>query len=193
MHAYEKAGVILLRFSSDQFSHSVVSDSLWPHGLQQASLYITSFQSFLKLMSIKSVMPSNHPILCHPLNFLPSVFPSTIIVFIELAFHIRWSKYWSISFSNQSFQWIFRVVFLWDLLVWSPHSPRDSQEFSLAPQSQGTLKSFLQHHHPKASIFWCSSLMVQLSHPYMTTGETLSLTLWTFVGTVMSLLFQYAV
>ena len=128
-------------------------------------------------ISIKSVMPSNHLILCRPL-LLPSIFPSIRVFSNESALHIRWPKYWSFSFnispSNEPLGLIsFRMDWL-DLLA-----------------VQGTLKSLLQHHGSKASILWGSAFfIVQLSHPYMTTGKTTVLTRWTFVGKVMSLLFN---
>ena len=121
-------------------------------------------------------MPSNHHILCHPLLLLPSIFPSIRVFSNESALHIRWPKYWTfscnISPSNAHPGLIsFRIDWL-DLLA-----------------VQGTLKSLLQHHSSKASILWCSTFfMVQLSHPYMTTGKTRALTRWIFVGKVMSLL-----
>ena len=145
---------------------------------QQGSLSITNSWSLLKLMSIELVMPSNHLILCHPLLLLPSIFPSIRVFSDESALHIRWPKYWSFSFSislsNEYSGLIsFRMDWL-DLLA-----------------VQGTLKSLLQHHSSKASILWCSALfIVQLSHPYVTTGKTIALTRWTFVGKVMSLLFN---
>ena len=129
-------------------------------------------------MSIKSVMPSNHVILCHPLLLLPSIFPSIRVFPNESALHIRWPKYWSFSFnispSNEHPGLIsFRMGWL-DLLA-----------------VQGTLKSLLQHHSSKASILRRSAFfIVQLSHPYITTGKTIALTRWTFVGKVMSLLFN---
>ena len=125
----------------------------------QDSLSITNSQSLLKLMSIVSVMPPNHLILCHPLLLLPSIFPSVRVFSDESALHIRWPKYWSFSFnissSNEYSGMIsFRMDWL-DLLA-----------------VQGTLKSLLQHHSSKASILQQSAFfMVQLSHPYMTTGE----------------------
>ena len=141
----------------------------------QASLCHTISWHLLKFMSIELVMPSNHLILCHPL-LLPSIFPSIIIFFNELAVGIKWPKYWgfSISPSNEYSELIsFRIDWL-DLLA-----------------VQGTLKSLLQHHRSKASILWCSAFFrVQFSHPYMTTGKTIALTKWTFVGKVMSLLFN---
>ena len=129
-------------------------------------------------MSIESVMPSNHIILCCPLLLLPSIFPSIRVFSNELALHIRWPKYWSFSFkispSNEHPGLIsFRMDSL-DLLT-----------------VQGTLKSLLQHHSSKASILWRSAFVIlQLSHPYMTTGKTIALTRRTFVGEVMSLLFN---
>ena len=144
----------------------------------QGSLSITNSQSLLKLMSIESVMPSNHLILCHPLLLLPSVFSSIRVFSNESALHIRWPKYWSFSFkistSNEHLGLIsFRMDWL-DLLA-----------------VQGTLMSLLQHHSSKASILRHSAFfIVQLSHPYMTTTKTIALTRWTFVGKVMSLLFN---
>ena len=141
---------------------------------RQASLSITNFQSLLKLMSIQSVMPSNHLILCRPLLLLTSIFPSISVFSNESALHIRWPKYWSFSFSISPSKEhpgliSFRMDWL-DLLV-----------------VQGILKSLLQHHSLKASILRCSAFfMVQLWHPYMTTGKTIALTRRTFVGKVMS-------
>ena len=128
-------------------------------------------------MSIKSVMPSNHFILCCPLLLLPSIFPSIGVFSNESALHIRWPKYWSFSLgispSNEHPELIFRMDWL-DLLA-----------------VQGTLKSLLQHHGSKVSILQCSAFFtIQLSHPYMTTGKTIALTRCTFVGKVMSLLFN---
>ena len=139
---------------------------------------ITNSWSLLKLMPIESMMPSSHLILCHPLLLLPPIPPSIRGFSNESTLHMRWPKYWSFSFSispsNEHSGLIsFRMDWL-DLLA-----------------VQGTLKSLLQHHSSKASIFWCSAFfIVQLSHPYMTTGKTISLTRWTFVGKVMSLLFN---
>ena len=130
-------------------------------------------------MSIELVMPSNHLILCCPLLLPPSIFPSIRVFSNESAFHIRWPKYWSFSFSirpsNEYSRLIsFRMDWL-DLLA-----------------VQGTLKSLLQHHSSKASILLCSALfIVQLSHPYMTTGKTIALTRRTFVGNVSA--FEYAI
>ena len=138
----------------------------------QASLSITNSWSLLKLISIKSVMPSNHLILCSPLLLLPSLFPSIRAFSKESVLHIRWPKYWSFSFSISPFNEYsglisFRIDWL-DLLV-----------------VQGTLKSLLQHHSSKSSILWRSAFfIVQLSHPYMTTGKTIALTRRNFVGKV---------
>ena len=124
-------------------------------------------------MSIESVMLSNYLILCHPLLLLPSIFPS-----IRSFLRIKWPKYWSFSFSispsNEYSELISFRICWFDLFA-----------------VQGTLKSLLQHHSSKASILWCSAFfIVQLSHPYMTTGKTIALTRWTFVSKVMSLLFN---
>ena len=136
----------------------------------QASLSFTNSQSLLKLISIESVIPFNHLILCRPLLLLPSIFSN------ESVLHIRWPKYWSfnISPSNQYSGLISSSIDWLDLLA-----------------VQGTLKSLLQHHSLKASILQHSAFfMVQLSHPYMTIGKTIALIRWTFVGKVMSLLFN---
>ena len=129
-------------------------------------------------MSIGSVMPSNHLILCHPLFFPPSFFPSIRVFSSESALHIRWPKYWSFSFSispSNEYSGLISFRMNWlDLLA-----------------VQGTLKSLLQHHSSKASILQHSAFfIIQLSHPYRTTGKTIALTRWTFVGRVMSLLFN---
>ena len=143
----------------------------------QASLSITNSQSLLKLMSIESVMPSNHLILCHPLLFPPSIFPSIRVFSNEWALHIGWTKYWNCSFKispTNKHPWLisFRMDWL-DLLA-----------------VQGTLKS-VQHNSSKVWILWPSDFfIVQLSHPYMTTGKTIALTRRTFVGKVLSLLFN---
>ena len=140
---------------------------------RQASLSITNSRSPPKPMSIESVMPSNRLILCRPLLLLPSIFPNIRGFSNELALHIRWPKYWSFSFnispSNEHPGLIsFRMDWL-DLLA-----------------VQGTLKSLLQHHSLKATILQCSAFfIVQLSHPYMTTGKTIALTRWTFVYKVI--------
>ena len=167
----------LLQFSSVQLSRSVVSDSLWPHGLQHARLPCPSPtpRAYSNSTSVELVMPSNHLILCHPLVLLPSIFPSIRVFSNELVLYIRWPKYWcfSISPSNEYSGLIsFRIDWFDPLAV------------------QGTLKSLLQHHSSKPLLLRCSAFfMVQLSHPSMTTGKTTTLTRWTLVGKVMSLLF----
>ena len=130
-------------WSSVQFSHSVMSDSLWSHGLQHTRLPCTSTnsQSLCKLMSIELVMPSKHLVLCRPLLLLPSIFPSIRVFSNESLLCIRWPKYW--AFKHESFQWIFRTDFLYDWLVGSPYSPRDSQESSLTPQFKSISSSTL--------------------------------------------------
>ena len=144
----------------------------------QASLPNTNSWSLLKFMSIKSVMPSNHLILCRPFLLLLSIFPSIRVFSNESVLHMRWPKYWSFSFnispsSEYSGLISFRRDWL-DLLA-----------------VQGTLKNLLQHHSSKASVLRCSAFfIVQLSHAYMTTGKTIALTRQTFVGKVMSLLFN---
>jgi len=144
----------------------------------QASLSITNSQSLLKLMSIESVMPSNHLIFYRPLLLLPSIFPSIRLFSNESALHIKWPKYWSCSFSNSHFnEYSGEISFRMDWL----------DLFDV----QGTLKSLLQHHSSKALILWCSAFfIVQLSHSYMTTRKTIALTRWTFVGKVLSLSFK---
>ena len=156
-----------------------MSDSATPWtAAHQVSLSITNPRSLLKLMSIESVMPSNHLILCHPLLLLPSIFPSIRVFSNKLVLHIRWPKYWSLSFnispSNEYSGLIsFRIGWL-DLLA-----------------VHGTHKSLLQHHSSKVSIHQHSAFfMVQHSHPYMTTGETVALIRQTFVGRIMSMLFN---
>ena len=148
--------------SSVQFSHSVVSNSLQT-AARQASLSITNSWSLLKLISIESVMPFNHLILCHPLLLLPPI-PPSIRVFSNESIHRMWPKYWSFSFSispSDEYSGLTSIRMNWlDLLV-----------------VQGTLKSLFQHHSLKASIFWHSAFfIVQLSHPYQTTGKTIALT-----------------
>ena len=142
---------------------------------RQASLSITSSWSSPKPMSIESVMPSNHLILCHPLLLLPSIFPRIRVFFSGSGLCIRW-RCMELQLHHQSLQWTPRT----DLADWLD---------LLAVK--GTLKSLLQHHSSKASILQCSAFfIVQLSHPYMTTGKIIALTRWTFVGKVMSLLFS---
>ena len=142
---------------------------------RQASPSITNSRSLPKLMSIESVMPSNYLIFCYPLLLLPSIFPSIRVFSNESALRIRWLKYWSFSFSiSPSSEYSGLISFRMDWLD------------LLA--AQGTLKSLPQHHSSKASILRRSAfIIVQLSHPYMTTGKTIALTRWIFVGKVMSL------
>ena len=134
--------------------------------------------SLLKLMSTESVIPSNHLILCRPLFHLPSIFPNIRVFSNESALRIRWPKYWSFSFNiSPSNEYPGLISFRMDSLV------------LLAVQ--GSLKSLLQHHSSKASVFRCSAFfIVQLSHPYMTPGKTITLTRQIYVGKVMSLLFN---
>ena len=139
---------------------------------------MTKSQSLFKLMSIELVMPSKQLILCRPLLLLPSIFPSIRVFSNESVLHIRWPNYQSLSFSispSNEYSGLISFRIDWfDLLA-----------------VQGTLKSLLQHHSSKASILWHSAFfIVQLSHPYMTTGKTIALTRWAFVGKVMSLLFN---
>ena len=163
--------------SVQSFSHIWIFATPWTAACQ-ASLSITNFRSLPKPVSIESVMPSNHLILCHPLLLLSSIFPSNMIFSNESTLRIRWPKYWTFSFnislSNEHPGLIsFRMDRL-DLLA-----------------VQVTLKSLLQHHSSKASILRPSAFfIVQPSHPYMTTGKTIALTKQTFVGKVMSLLFN---
>ena len=145
----------------------------------QASLSITNSQSLLKPMSIESVITSNHLILCHPLLLPPSVFPSIRVLSNESVLHIRWPKYWSNYFSfSPSNEYSGLISFRMD---W----------FDILAV-QGTLKSLLQHHSSKASILQDSAfIIIQHSHPYITTGKTIALARWTFVGKVMSLFFVF--
>ena len=141
------------------------------------SLPIINSWSLSRLMSIESLMPSSHLILCHPLLLLPSIFPSIRVFFNESALRMRWPKYWSFSFNIRPSDEHPRLISLrmgrLDLVA-----------------VQGTLKSLLQHHSSNAPIVRHSAFFtVQLSHPYRNTGRTIALTRWTFVGTVMSLLF----
>ena len=164
-------------FSSVQLlSHVQLFTTPWITACQ-ASLSITNYRSLSKLMPIELVTPSRHLILCHPLLLLPPIPPSIRVFSSESALRIRWPKYWSFSFSispSDEYPGLisFRMDWL-DLLA-----------------VQGTIKS-LQHHSSKASVLWRSAFFtVQLSHSYMTTGKTIALTKWTFVGKVMSLLFN---
>ena len=159
------------------FSHIQFFATSWT-AARQASPSITNSWSLLKLMSIESVMPSNYLILCCHLLFLSSIFSCIRVFSNESVLHIRWPKHWSFSFSispSNEYSGLISFRMDWyDLLA-----------------VQGTLKSLLQHHSSKASIFQPSAFFtVQLSHPYMTTGKTVALTRWTFVGKVMSLLFN---
>ena len=169
---------VQIQFSSFQLLSRVRLFATPWTAAHQASLSITNSWSLFKLMSIVSVMPSNHLFLCRPLLLSPSIFPSIRIFSNESVLHIRWPKYWNFSFSispsNEYSGLIsFRIDCL-DLLT-----------------VQGSLKSLLQHHSSKASVPRCSAFFtVQLSHPYMTTGKTIALTIRTFVGKVMSLLFN---
>ena len=144
----------------------------------QACLSINNSWSLPKLMSIESVMPSSHLILCRPLLILPSIFPSIRVFSNEWALCIRWPKYWSFSFNISPSKEHPGLISLWmhwlDLLA-----------------VQGTLQSLLQHYSSKASILWHSAFFtVKISHPYMTTGKSIALTRWTFVDKIMSLLFN---
>ena len=167
--------MIKLFSSVNSLSHVRLFATPWI-AAHQASLSITNSQSSPKLISIQSVMLSSHLILCRPLLLLPSIPPSIRVFSNESTLRMRWPKYWSFSFnispSNEHPGLIsFRMDWLEVLAV------------------QGTLKSRLQYHSSKASILQCSGFfIVQLSHPYMTTGKTIVLTSWTFVGKVMSLL-----
>ena len=162
--------LIEMKISSVQFSHSVMSNTMWLYG--QSSLSVTNSRNLLKLMSIESVMPSNYLILCHPLLFLPSIFPSIRVFSNESVLRIMLPKYWSFSFNiSPSTEYSglisFRMGWL-DLLA-----------------IQGILKSLLQHHSSKVSALRCSAFFtVQLSHSYMTTRKTIALTRWILVGNV---------
>ena len=142
----------------------------------QGSLSFTISWSLLKLMSIELVMPSNHLVLCHPLLLLPSLFPSIRVFSNELALHIRWPKYWSLSInpSNEYSGLISFMINWFDLLA-----------------VQRTLKTLFHHYTSKASILQCSAFfMIQLSHPYMTTGKPTALSVCTYISQVISLLFN---
>ena len=168
----------LHQFSSVQSLSSVQLFATPWTAAHQASLSTTNSRSSPKLVSIESVMPSNHLILYHPLLLLPSIFAIIRVFSNESVLHIRWPKYWSFSFhirpSNEYSGLIsFRMDWV-DLLA-----------------VQGTLKSLLQHHSSKASFVQCSAFfIVQLSHPYMATRKSIALTRWTFVGKVMSMHFN---
>ena len=163
-----------MAFTSVQsLSHVQLFETPWP-AAHQASLSITISWSLLKLTSIASVMPSNHLILCHPLLLLPSIFPSIRIFSNESILHIRWPKHWSFSFSISPSKEYSGLTSFW--INW----------FDLHVV-QGTLKSLFQHHSSKTSFIWCSAFfLVQLLHPYITTGKPIVLTRWAFVGKAMS-------
>ena len=168
---------MLLVSSVQSLSHVWLFATPWTTALQ-ASLSITNSQSLLKLISITLVMSPNNLILCCPLLLFPSIFPSIRVFSNESVLHIRWPKYWSFSFSvspSNEYSGLISFKMDWlDLLA-----------------VQGTLKSLLQYHRSEASILLHSAfLIVQFSHPYMTIGKTIVLTRWTFVGKVMSLLFN---
>ena len=169
-------GIQLLLF----FSCTVMSDSCNPMDCSTLGFPVFHCLPEFAQMHVQKelVRPSNHLILCCPLLLPLSIFPSMWLYSNELVLHIRWPKYWSFSFSispsNEYSGWISFRIYWFDLLT-----------------VQGTLKSLLQHHSSKASVLKCSTFfMVQLSHPYKTTGKTIALTIWTFIGKVMSLLFN---
>ena len=168
------------QLSSVQFNHSVMSDSLWPHGLHHARLPCPSStpRDYSNSCPLSRWCRLNHLILCCPLLLLPLIFLSIRVFFKESVLRIRWPKYWSFSFSiSPSNEYSGLIPFRID---W----------FDLL-EVQGTLKSLLQHHSSKSSILQCSAFfMVQLSHPYMTIRKTTVLTRWTFAGKVVSLLFN---
>ena len=167
----------------NQFSSVELLSHVWLFAIpwttaRQASLSITNSRSPPKPLSIESMMPSHHLILCCPFLLLPSIFPSIRVFSNESTLHIRWPKYWSFSLninpSNEHSGLVFFRMDWLDLLA-----------------VQGTLNSLLQHHSSKASVLLCSAFfIVQLSHPYMTTGKTIALTRRTFIGKAMSLLFN---
>ena len=158
-------------------SHVRLVANPWTAALQ-ASLSFTISQSLLKFISIESVMPSNHLVLCHPPLLLPSIFPSIRVLSNELALCIRWLKEYSFNFSIIPSNKYSGLIYFW--IDW----------FDLLAV-QGTLKNLLQHHSSKVSVLRCSTFfMIQLAYPYTTAGKTVALTIWTFVGKVMSLLFN---
>ena len=172
----EYSGLISFQFSSVSQSCLILCNPMT--AAHEASLSIINSQILLKLMSIESVMPSNHLALCHHLLLSPLIFPSIGFFFNELVLHIRGTNYWSFSFSISPFNEnsgliSFRI------------------DWFYLPTVQGTLKSLLQHHSSKASILWNSAFFIVLhSHPFMNTGKTIALAGWTFVSKVMSLLFN---
>ena len=173
----ETITTLLISYSVQSLSRVWLFTTPWTAACQ-VSLSFTIFQSLLKLTSIESIMPSNHLILCCPLLLLPSIFPSIRVFSNESVLCIRWPKYWSFSFSispSNEYSGLISFRIDWfDLLT-----------------VQGTLKSLLQYHSSKASILQHSAFfIVQLSYPYLTAGKTIALTIWNFVGKVMSLLFN---
>ena len=167
-----------MRYCSIQpFRHVRLFATTWTAACQ-AYLSITNSGSLLKLMSIQSVMPSNHPILCRPLLLPPSIFPSIRVFSNELVLRIMWPKYWRFSYNiSPSSEYSGLISFRRDWLA------------LLAVQ--GILESLLQHHSSKSSILWCSAFFtIQFSHPYMITGKTIVLTRWTYVSKLMSPLFN---
>ena len=173
----ETITTLLISYSVQSLSRVWLFTTPWTAACQ-VSLSFTISQSLLKLTSIESIMPSNHLILCCPLLLLPSIFPSIRVFSNESVLCIRWPSYWSFSFnispSNEYSGLISFRIDWFDLLT-----------------GQGTLKSLLQYHSSKASILQHSAFfIVQLSYPYLTAGKTIALTIWNFVGKVMSLLFN---
>ena len=141
--------------------HVQLIETPWT-AVRQASLSISNSQSLLKLMSIPLGIPSSHRILCRPLLLTPSIFPSIRIFSKESVLHIRWPKYWSFSFSSSPSNEYSRLIYF---------------------RLEGTLKSLLQNHSLKTLILWCSAFfIVQLSHPYVTTGKTIALIRWTLLA-----------
>ena len=169
LHGARKKNIFPLSISSVQsLSRVRLLETPWT-AARQASLSITIAENLLKLMSTESVMPSNHLILCRPLLLLPSIFPSIRVFSSESVLHISWPKYWSFSFNislSKEYSGLTSFRMDWsDLLA-----------------VQGALKSLLLYHSSKVSILWHSTFfIVQLSHPYMTTGKTIALTRWTFI------------
>ena len=173
MNIYKESKIPHLQFSSVQFGRTFMSNSLQPREPQHTRLPLsfTISQRLLKLLCIELVMPPNHLILCCPLILLPSIFPSIRVFSSGLGLRIRWPKYWSSSISlSNKYTGLVSIKIDW---------------FNLA--FQGTLRSLLQHHMLKASILWHSAFfIVQLSHPCVTTGKIIALTLLASVGKVIS-------
>ena len=172
-------GTKLTTTMSVQFTHSAMSNFVIPWtAAYQVFLSITNSWSLLKLMSIESVMPPNHFILCYSLLLPPLIFPSIRVFSKESVLCIRWPKYWVFSLSISPSNENSGLISFW--IDWF-------DSFAV----QWTLKSLLQNHSSKTSILWCSAFfIVQLLHPYMTTGKTIVLTRWTVIGKMMSLLFN---